>query len=333
MKTTLDLSKKRVLISRTDSIGDVILTLPVCSWLKRTFPDIYIVFLGKTYTKPVLECDSNIDEIVCWDDWEKESFKTQLEKLKQLNIDAFFHVFPNKKLAQLAKSAKIEYRIGTSHRLYHLLTCNIRPNFTRKNSNLHESQLNFELFKSFGVKNIPTLDEIIENSTSFASKSELNPFLIDVLHTSKKKVILHTKSQGSAVEWPIKNYIELAQKIAEKDIIVYFSGTEKEGQLFRDYLPDNENIIDISGKSSLGEFITFINSCDTLVACSTGPLHIAATLGKKAIGLYTNLRPIHPGRWAPLGKNVEVITIENDRPTLEDINVITVESVFLKIEN
>ena len=38
-----------------------------------------------------------------------------------------------------------------------------------------------------------------------------------------------------------------------------------------------------------------------LYAASTGPLHIAAALGKLTIGLYPPIKPMHPGRWAPLG--------------------------------
>jgi ADP-heptose:LPS heptosyltransferase len=46
---------------------------------------------------------------------------------------------------------------------------------------------------------------------------------------------------------------------------------------------------------------------DTLVACSTGPLHLAGILGKNAIGLFSPKRPIHPGRWKPLGLKTSIL--------------------------
>jgi ADP-heptose:LPS heptosyltransferase len=52
----------------------------------------------------------------------------------------------------------------------------------------------------------------------------------------------------------------------------------------------------------LGGLMAFIAAADALIAASTGPLHIASALGIKAIGLYPPIRPMHPGRWAPLGK-------------------------------
>ena len=57
---------KKIVISRTDSIGDVALTLPLAGILKEKFPNTKIIFLGNTYTKPILECCQNIDEIWEW---------------------------------------------------------------------------------------------------------------------------------------------------------------------------------------------------------------------------------------------------------------------------
>ena len=330
---TIDLSNKTVVISRTDSIGDVILTLPMCAWLKKQFPSVRIVFFSKSYTREVLRCYPYIDEVVCIDDWKEHSFEKQKELLIQLGIHAFIHVFPNKDLAKLAKAAKIPYRIGTSHRLFHLLTCNIRPNFTRKNSDFHEAQLNFELLRNFGLEELPKIEELNILLSGFAPQVALSPFLEGVLDTARKKVVLHTKSQGSAVEWPLEKYIELANQLVKDNYAVYFSGTEKEGLLFRNELPNDSNIIDISGKSTLGELITFISQCDALVACSTGPLHIAAVLGIKAIGLYTDLRPMHPGRWAPLGEKSVALTVNNkENPQLEDIYNIEVDDVIQLIK-
>jgi heptosyltransferase-3 len=38
-----------------------------------------------------------------------------------------------------------------------------------------------------------------------------------------------------------------------------------------------------------------------LVASSTGPLHVAAVLGRRAIGIYPSGRGIDPLRWGPIG--------------------------------
>lgn len=334
MKRENNLDGKTVVISRTDSIGDVILTLPLCAWIKQIYPTSKLIFLGKKYTNPVLTCFDAIDEIKHWDELENLQDHQIIDEFKSWQVDVFLHVFPNKRIAKLVRKAHIPLRVGTSHRAYHLLHCNIRPNFTRKNSDYHESQLNFNLLRSFGVKEIPSLSCIEQWVSSFRPKRALSEHFMDYLQTSRKKVILHPKSQGSAVEWPIEKYLELAQQLIANGYRVFFSGTEKEGMMFREKLPIDKEIIDISGRMSLGEFISFISHCDALVACSTGPLHIASILGIEAVGIYTNVRPMHPGRWKPIGATTEVITGEMSyNSPEEEIKSIAVErlsNLFIK---
>jgi ADP-heptose:LPS heptosyltransferase len=322
---------KVFLISRTDSIGDVVLTLPICAWLKANIPNCKIIFLGNTYTKPILACYPSIDLILEWKELAAKPKEEQLEILKQLNIDCCIHVFPNKEIARLAKMANIPIRIGTSHRLFHWTTCTVRPNFTRKKSPLHESQLNFELLKPLGLKEIPSLSEI----SSFYQGFKPQEAALTVDFPTTKKIILHPKSQGSALEWPIEKYIDLANKLVVKQWTVYFTGTEKEGLLFSHLLPKSDFIIDMTGKFSLTEFIAFIAKVDAIVACSTGPLHIGAVLGLKAIGLYSQTRPIHPDRWKPIGKNAIYIVNESEpkegKISPKFIQEITVESVLKEL--
>ncbi|NLF41723.1 MAG: glycosyltransferase family 9 protein, partial [Bacteroidales bacterium] len=47
--------KGNLIISRTDAIGDVILTLPLASYLKSLEPGRKIIFLGRNYTKAIIE--------------------------------------------------------------------------------------------------------------------------------------------------------------------------------------------------------------------------------------------------------------------------------------
>lgn len=304
----IELNNKTVLISRTDSIGDVVLTLPMCVWIKKTYPTVKIIFLGNSYTKPVIECLPQVDEIIEWTEMEKMPEANRVDFLKSKKIDIFIHVFPKKQIAALAKKAKIETRVGTSHRAFHLLNCNLRLGFSRKNSDFHESQLNFELLKPFGIKTLPSLEEISMWMKNFQPKVNSLPKNIEIeFAKSTKKVILHTKSQGSAMEWPIEKYAIVAKDLLEKGFSVIFTGTEKDGVHIRTFIPKHENCIDTTGKLTLDQLIYLISKCDTLVACSTGPLHLAGVLGLQTIGLYSPKRPIHPGRWKSVGENVQII--------------------------
>lgn len=295
---------KRILISRTDSIGDVALTLPMCQALRNKFPAAEIIFIGKNYTRPIVACFTAVDAFWDIDELFNQPITSQLE---QLQADCIIHVFPNKKLAFLAKKAKIPMRIGTSHRLFHLFTCNERPNFTRKNSPLHESQLNFHLLAPLGITEIPSFEDLQKLVQFKAIETEL-PSWIPTL--KNELIILHPKSKGSALEWPVEKYMDLASQLAESGKTVCFTGTEQEGMLFRQFIPVHERILDTTGKLSLEQLIVFISQSKALVACSTGPYHIAGLSGIHAIGLFSMRRPIDPGRWRAIGPNAEFIVFD-----------------------
>ena len=285
----MNLEGKRIIISRTDSIGDVLLTLPICSWLKKRHPKSSILFLGKAYTRPIVDLYSSVDSFVDWDDFTSLSKKEKLKKWKRLDIDVIIHVFPNKKIAQLAKKGKTKTRIGTRHRLYHLWNCNKTVSFTRKKSDLHESQLNHELLRPFGLKEIPSLNAIIK-TTKFFSIPKVS--LPNNLLTLTDFIVLHPKSKGSAVEWPIDRYFELASVLVKQGRVIVFTGTKSEGEMFKKRIPTHKNIIDATGILNLTQLIFLISRAKNFVACSTGPLHIAGYLGVNTIGIYSSKRPI-----------------------------------------
>jgi ADP-heptose:LPS heptosyltransferase len=330
---------QRILISRTDSIGDVALTLPLCAWMRKQFPKAVLVYLGRSYTKPVIKKFAAIDAFEDWTIIQNLEFQQQIAYLKQQQFDVIIHVFPNKEVAHLAKKAGIPIRIGTAHRSFHWLNCNHRVHFSRKRSNLHESQLNFELLKPLGLKNVPDLEKIQQliKNQFLPSKIKLPEPIERLFAVDIDTIILHPKSQGSALEWPIENYFELALRLAQKRYRVLFSGTESEGLLFRNSIPQHENIFDLTGKLSLDEFMVIIQNARAVVACSTGPLHIAGLFNIHAIGLFSQRKPIHPGRWKPLGKNVSILVFDENCPIcragkhctcISEIAVSTVEKVI-----
>lgn len=301
---------KTVIISRTDSIGDVVLTLPVAGFVKQRWPQCRVVFLGAEYTHSIVDCCPDVDQFVSWTSLKDKSLDEQVMAFEDLNADTILHVFPNKAVARIAKKAGIANRVGTSHRIFHWTTCNRLVNFSRKNSDLHESQLNLMLLKPFIDSLNPTLAQTAEKLHFTAP--QLSPELAQMIDTQRFSLILHPKSKGSAREWGVENFARLIELLPEERFQIFISGTQAEGDLVRHSLiePYHDRITDITGKMSLADFTAFIARCDALVAASTGPLHIAAVSGTNAIGIYPPMRPIHPGRWRPLGKKVKVFVAE-----------------------
>lgn len=301
MKYTL---KKNIIISRTDSIGDVILTLPVARVLKCKYPQLIIAFLGKRYTKPVIEACNYVDQFIDVDDFLNKEILVCNEK-----PEAILHVFPVKTVAKRAYQLGIPFRIGTTNRIYHWHTCNQLVKLSRKKSDLHEAQLNLQLLRAFGIDKTFSLTDIAD-SFGLKKLEPLKSSFSKLLAPGKFNLILHPKSQGSAREWGLDNFISLIKSLDKDKYQLFVSGTQKEHTLLQPLLDAAaDSVTDISGKMDLGQFISFINHCDGLVANSTGPLHIAAALGKYTFGIYAPIHPVHPGRWSPLGKNAQFFVV------------------------
>lgn len=298
-----------IIISRTDSIGDVVLTLPMAGIIKQYLPQSTIIFLGRNYTRDVIALSEHVDEFVSYDELLKSADKA--EAFKKLKATHIIHVFPVKDIAQLAKKAGIKNRIGTKNRLWHWFTCNIKVKLSRKNSDLHEAQLNTKLLEPLGIKKEFSLEELA-SAYGFSKVPVLEKQFSDLIDPHKTKVILHPKSKGSAREWGLDNFSKLMDELDKTKYSVYISGTAQEGELVKSLIEKHPEAIDLTGKLSLQQFIAFINHCDALIAASTGPLHIASALGKKAIGLFSPMRPIHPGRWKPIGKKAEYLVLNKD---------------------
>lgn len=301
----------RIIVSRTDGIGDVVLTLPMLGLIKEQLPDAEIIFLNRSYTSAILENCRNVDEIASWDTVEKEPILQQIAFLKNLLADVIIHVFPRPEIARAAKMAGIDTRIGTTGRLYHIHTCNQLVRFSRKRSTLHEAQLNLKLLKPLKIKHRLALRSVCEYYNLHAP-AELPAHLREMIRPEKKSIVLHPLSKGSAIEWGLPNFKQLIKLLSEPDCHIFLTGTEAEGRLFRKHLPiDNDRVVDLSGQLNLRELMAFVSGCSALVACSTGPLHIAAALGVCSVGLYTSKRPMHPGRWAPLGPKATYLVQRN----------------------
>ncbi|MDG1136196.1 MAG: glycosyltransferase family 9 protein [Bacteroidales bacterium] len=300
---------KRIIISRTDSIGDVVLTLPMAGILKENDPDCKILFLGTTYTMPIVKLSKYVDEFINWDILQNET--NPEEALKKLKADVIIHVYPNKDIASLAFKAKIPIRIGTFGRLFHVLTCNKKVRFSRRKSNLHEAQLNLKLLQPLKINTTFSLSEL-EHYYGFKKFKLLSGKLNSLIKKDKTNIILHPKSKGSAKEWGLNNFKKLIEILPKHEFQIFISGTKEEEALIGDSLPFYQsNVTSLIGELTLDEFISFIALTDGLVAASTGPLHISAALGKRAIGLFSPKKPIHPERWSPIGLNA-VSTVFNE---------------------
>lgn len=310
---------QRIIVSRTDAIGDVVLTLPLVGLLRREL-GCEVIFLGKRYTQPVVACCPDVARFVDWENLcrtgsldasEEEaapskpvSSRQVAEALRQLEADAIIHVLPNRAVARAARRAKIPIRIGTSHRIFHWPTCNRVVRLSRRRSNLHEAQLNLLLADPLlGDRCRLSLDEV--RALMHFVPPVASPAMRHLLDPGRFNLVLHPKSNGSAREWPLNHYLRMVDDLPLEKFKIFVCGTADEGKQAAP-LAMSSDVVNLCGQFSLEEYIAFLGIVDGIVACSTGPLHLTAAAGRHAVGLYTSRRPMHSGRWAPLGPHVHI---------------------------
>ncbi len=321
------IKNQHILISRTDAIGDVVLTLPLCGYLKSIYPGVKISFLGRTYTGPVINACAAVDTFINYDELKALPEAEQVRALKAKHIDVIIHVYPRKEIATLAKNAGIKLRVGTTNRVFHWLTCNKLVKLSRKKSLLHEAQLNIVLLQGLGIMAVPDVAQL-SDYYDFKPKGKLQKEFADLFDYDKFNLIIHPKSHGSGREWSLQRFSELISLLPPEQFKIFISGSEKEKALLKDWIAGLPNtVVDITGAMPLEQLVKFIAKADGLLAAGTGPLHIAAETGIHTLGLFPSIGSIHARRWSPVGKQAEYI-----QAPAEELDVITAADVYNKIK-
>jgi len=301
---------RRIILSRTDNIGDVVLTLPMAGIIKRRYPDCEVVFLAQRYLEPVLEACPSVDRVLDWTALGEQPAASMAEALAGTAADAIVHVFPDRVIAHAARRAAIPLRIGTKRRWYHRLTCNGLVSLSRKRSDRHEAELNVQLLAPLGIENdfhLPDLVEFLQLQPEDGARRRVDEFL----DPAQFKLVLHPGSRGNGKEWPEGHYLDLLDRLQPADYQVLVTGTADEGRRFA-RLADHPLTVDLTGKLDLAELVALLAAVNGVVASGTGPLHIAAATGTPTLGLFpTRAGPIGAGRWGPVGRRAQFLTFQD----------------------
>ncbi len=257
--------------------------------------------LLQNYTKNLAEGQEGLSSIITEDSQgEKKGFFALLAELKTYEFDAAIAVYPRFRIALLLRLAGVPMRIGTAFRWYSFLF-NRKVFEHRKTVEKHEAEYNLSMLKELGCEipgKIETKLAITQKDKEKAASIRAQLGLAD----SDRVVILHPGSGGSARDWKPEHFASLASIIAREKIRVVITGTESERDLI-------ERIVFLSQGAarpfistvSLKEFGAFIQTAFVFAANSTGPLHIASSVGTPVVGFYPPVKVMGAKRWGPLG--------------------------------
>ena len=306
----------RILIVRTDRIGDVILTLPMADALKKRFSNIHIAMLIRHYTSELVEGNRNVDQIIYYDENNgTKSFFQLAAMLRQQQFDVVFHTHPRFHLALITWFAGIPVRVGTGYRWYSFFF-NRRVYEHRKYAAYHELEYNLHLLNTIGCST-EGLDVKPVLEVNPDAMGKVKKLLMDIgIREDRRLVILHPGSGSSARDWSCQNFGALGKRISGiPNVQVIITGNALEKNLV-DKVQSiaGSLVISIVNKLSLSEYAALAKLASLFIANSTGPIHIAAAVGTPVIGLYPQVTALNAARWGPYTNNKTIFS-PKDKPT------------------
>ena len=120
-----DYRYKRILIVRTDRIGDVLLSTPVIKALRDAWPYAYIAMIVSPYAKEIVEGNPYLDEVIIYNKDGKHRSALRTIKfalnLKKKKFDLAVILHPTNRVHLVSFLAGIKRRIGYDRKLGFLL--------------------------------------------------------------------------------------------------------------------------------------------------------------------------------------------------------------------
>jgi len=223
-KSQIKIKPNRILVVRTDRIGDVVLTLPVIDALKACYPNSFIDFLVNKRVYDLVFDYPNINKVHAIE-------KVTIGGIKQIasqgKYDLAICVFPRFKIAMGLFLAGIKYRLGTGYRWYSFLF-NLKHYQHRKDSIKHECEYNLDLLSELKCDTVKDLTPAIKVSGEHIE--ELSEKLSDAgINIYNKFIVVHVSSLGSAKVWSDDNFISLINLILNDNLLnhdVFLTGTK-----------------------------------------------------------------------------------------------------------
>jgi heptosyltransferase-1 len=306
----------KILILKPSSLGDVIQALPVLRLLKLYFRDAEIFWWIDSAFAPLLENDPDLTSIVRFERkrWGKpQHWPEMLRSIRWLRAQKFDLVIDLQCLARsgaFAWLANGKFLVGLDEVREGARGFYDRA-VPRKSFHTHAVDWYLSVLSPLGVpihKNfdwLPERKQIADDVKQkwFAANSKPKA-------QNSKLILLQPGARWENKRWPANYFSELVRLLAaqfpDTRFAVLGSSEDKPlGEIISRAAP--ERCLNLCGETSLPEMIEWVRLCNLMVTNDTGPMHVAAALGKPLVALFG---PTEPRRTGPYGQPENVLRIE-----------------------
>jgi len=314
-----DSTPKRILIVQVGKIGDMILTTPLFSGLKKIFPDYEIFVLTSKVNNEIALTNPNVSGTIVY---KKNIFSVlklifTLRKLKfNFWIDTKDEYSSTSKT--LLKFGNYEKSLGFNTKLdlfdvslkefvksEHSVSYSLSPLFYFDN--------NFDACKLKPEITIPL--QTVNKYSEFFGK------------INKKKILVNVSAGSETRYWGTENWIEFIRQI-DKNIEMILISDKKDKEfadsLIKNHISDNLTYVDAD---NIFEVAEVVRNCDVIVTPDTSIVHLASCFNKPIVAMFHNVEWVIK-RYAPLS-DVHRVILSKDKNSIADISV---EEVLEKLK-
>lgn len=253
-------------------IGDSINTLPAIDLLKQEYPDSRITLLGLSFIKGIFEHDPRIDDFICFEKGRKNYFHL-VKRIYQGKYDLgilFTNTFIS---AAIFKLALVKYLIGYKNEGRSFLLDFKIP----LNRNVH-----------YINRYAMLVNKYFNNKYIYLPPLRLFYKQEDTFHFPNNKQVIGLYLGGLNKKYrryPESLSLELLKLLNGYNLILI--GDRNDAGNHASYLKQVklDSVIDLTGKTSVGEFVTTIANLDALITIDSSAMHIAAAVHTKFVAL------------------------------------------------
>lgn len=311
---------KRILLVRTDRIGELLLTTPAIGAIRKAFPKAKITIVVNPFSADVMEGSPFADSIIEFDP--KGFNRSFIERLKffraikRARFDLVIIFNPSKFFNILTFLSGIPVRVGYDRKWGFLLSHKMKDR--KYLCEKHEIEYNLDLVRLIGVntdnKNpyFP-LDNLAEDTIKDIFKD-------NSIEADDLLIAVHPATSNPDKMWPLDKFAQISDRlISEFGVKIVLIGAEEEKKISDEVRSKMENgVLDLTGALSIKETGSILKKCKLLVSNDSGPVHIAAAVGTPTIVFFGEDRPGGSSkRWGPYGESHCVIS----KPKVADITI------------
>ena len=325
----------KILINRTDAIGDTLLSIPLGRLIKFHYPEAQIGMIVSPRSAELIPLCVGIDKVYTLE--VKASFKEKYSSCRkffsEFKPDHYFHMGGDFTPSAFAFFKGIPFRGGLVSKIPSFIYLNQGVRQSRSLVEQHESEYNMDLARPMGI----TWDKefVRQNCDSLSPKFILDEIKREKIRKSRfdfegrKLIFIHPGMSGHTLNWPNEYYGELANQIYEnfKDeykIIVSFTPSDHKyvagmkASMNEDVIADT--LFFDGSIAGLVDFTYVLSLAALFIGPSTGTTHMANALRLKQVALYSPIKVQSLERWGPFfrDENVEVF-----RPNIGSVNIST----------